>query len=605
MATETKQKETGPRRLWLMRLVAATLVPALFLGTLELGLRLAGFGYSPRFFEEKRVDGEAFLFTNHRFSWRFFPPALSRSAIPQRITVKKPETTYRIILFGESAAIGDPEPAYGFGRQLEVLLEQRYPGTDFEIVNTALTAINSNAILPIARECAGIEADLWLVYMGNNEMVGPYGASTVFGRKAPGTAWIRSVLALKGTRTGQLLEQALQKAGGGSAAPGEWGGIDMFMDNLLRPDNEARQQVYENFRDNLEGILEAGRSAGVPVVLSTVASNLRDCAPFASLHAEGLSVDQLNAWNAHYESGKEHEAAGAHAEALGSYMAAAAIDSQYAELAYRIGRCHGLLGNWEDAMRFMTRARDADALVVRTDSRSNEIIRQAAAAAPADAVLLVDAGEALASASPGGVPGREMFYEHVHFTIPGNYQLALLLAERIVPLLPATIAANALPEWASPATVQRLLAVSVWDKHLVWRNIIDRLSVPPYSSRSTNAANVAFCESMAETLRTRINPRIDQTIYRLALEARPDDYHLQTRFGHYLRENGALDAAIPHFQWVCDTFPDYEGGYQELGIALTLAGRYDEAEASFERVLEINPHYANARKALELIRSTR
>ena len=58
-----------------------------------------------------------------------------------------------------------------------------FPQTHFEIVNLGITAINSHVILPIARDCAKADGDLWIIYMGNNEMVGPFGAATVFGAK--------------------------------------------------------------------------------------------------------------------------------------------------------------------------------------------------------------------------------------------------------------------------------------------------------------------------------------------------------------------------------------------------------------------------------------
>ena len=61
-----------------------------------------------------------------------------------------------------------------------------------------MTAINSHVILPIARECARRDGDLWIIYMGNNEMVGPFGAGTVFGFARTGSmALVRAELALK------------------------------------------------------------------------------------------------------------------------------------------------------------------------------------------------------------------------------------------------------------------------------------------------------------------------------------------------------------------------------------------------------------------------
>ena len=68
---------------------------------------------------------------------------------------------------------------------LESLLSLRHPGTRFEVVNAAMTAINSHVILPIARDCARADGDIWVLYMGNNEVVGPFGAGTVFGPATP------------------------------------------------------------------------------------------------------------------------------------------------------------------------------------------------------------------------------------------------------------------------------------------------------------------------------------------------------------------------------------------------------------------------------------
>src|SRR6185436_20319789 len=119
---------------------------------------------------------------------------LARSPSPVVMAAKKPPGRYRIFLLGESAALGDPAPAFGVGRYLQALLRERYPGADFEVVCAAMTAINSHAMLPIARECARYEGDLWIIYMGNNEMAGPFGANTVLGLQAPRAATVRASL---------------------------------------------------------------------------------------------------------------------------------------------------------------------------------------------------------------------------------------------------------------------------------------------------------------------------------------------------------------------------------------------------------------------------
>src|SRR5271170_7183820 len=185
------------RRLWLFRLAAAVLGPLLLLLALEAGLRLAGVGHPMSFFLPLRIDGKDCLIENDRFGWRFFGPDMARAPFPFVIPKAKPPGTIRVFVFGESAAYGDPQPEFGLSRVLEALLEGRFAGQHFEVVNTAMTAINSHVILPIARDCAAQNGDFWVIYMGNNEVVGPYGSGTVFGPRGASRTLVRAGVAFK------------------------------------------------------------------------------------------------------------------------------------------------------------------------------------------------------------------------------------------------------------------------------------------------------------------------------------------------------------------------------------------------------------------------
>ena len=198
-------------KVWRLRLAALVGVPVLFFGLVELGLRLAGFGYPTAFLLPSSNQGQKTLVQNNQFGWRFFGAQMARLPQPISILRDKAPGTIRIFVFGESAAFGDPQPRYGLPRMLQAMLELRHPGTRFEVVNAAMTGINSHAIVPIARDCARAGGDVWVVYMGNNEVVGPYGAGTVFGPRAPPWPLVRLSLALKATRIGQLLEAVREK----------------------------------------------------------------------------------------------------------------------------------------------------------------------------------------------------------------------------------------------------------------------------------------------------------------------------------------------------------------------------------------------------------
>ncbi len=219
---------------------------------------------------------------------------------------------------------------------------KRFPGTKFEVVNVAFTAINSNVILPIARECARHDGDIWIVYMGNNEMVGPFGAATVFGARAPPLPYIRFVTAVQETRIGQLAVSLARELHRGAAAPRtSWGGMEMFLNNQIPPDSPLKEIVYRNFARNLNDILLAGTRSGAKVLLNTVAVNLRDCPPFASL-PEGTNP------------------------------------SETAAAEFQTGRALLAEKDFAGAQEHLQRACDEDALPFRTDSRLNSEIRAAA-----------------------------------------------------------------------------------------------------------------------------------------------------------------------------------------------------------------------------------
>lgn len=543
---------------------------------------------------------------NDKFGLLYFPPELVRSPLPLRMPVEKGRDTFRIFLFGESAAQGDPDPTFGFGRYLQVLLRERYPGTDFEVVCVAMTAINSHAILQIARECAGLQGDLWLVYMGNNEVVGPFGAGTVFGAKAPPLWLIRASLAAKKTKVGQAMEALVGRFKSGSAKEKSWGGMKMFMDHQVRFDDPAKARVYDSFERNLEDILSAGHEAGVPVILSTVASNLKDCAPFASMHGTHFDESRKPDWEANFKEGLALEGKGDFAGALQCYSNAAAIDPQFAELQFRLGTCHLRLTNHfgtNQAVCEFQLARDFDALAFRADSRINQIICDAAARRSAENVDLLDAVQLFAANSPTGIPGEEAFYEHVHLHFAGNYLLARAFAEKIAKRLPPSIR-NGGSNWASADLCDRRLAVTVWDRRRLWQNNLRRLFETPFLNQSDHSVRVKHYTAKLEEIDNQMNvesPEQSRKIYEEALALQPDDYFLHSNFGEFLDAIGDLPGAIAQQQRVRELLPLEPMPNYKIGRALVRQGKSSDASEYFQRALALRPDFVQALDEMGLL----
>jgi tetratricopeptide (TPR) repeat protein len=588
-----------------MRLAAVTLVPIFLLGLLELGLRLAGYGYSTRLFLPAKIGGEDVLVPNEKFTHRFFPPALARTPLSSAVmSARKPAKTQRIFLLGESAAYGDPDSSFGVGRYLEALLEERYTGTDFEVVCVAITAINSHVILPIARECARHDGDMWVVYMGNNEMVGPYGAGTVFGDQAPALGFVRTALALKKTRLGQLMDQMVASIRGGSPTPESWTGIDMFRKNPLQHDDPKRLRAYDNFKANLDDILGVADKAGIPVILSTVASNLRDCSPFVSMHRADLAPADLAEWKRWFEEGQTLEKGGSPQAALDAYKKAAAIDSGFAELHFRIGTCQLALDDRAGAFASFERARDHDALAVRADTRINRIISDAMGN---PAVTGLDAVKALSSQTPDGIPGKEHLYEHVHLTMTGNYLLARALAGKVADRLPAAITATG-GEGAFEAELEacnRRLAVTLWDQKRVWDVALGRISVAPFTGQSSHPRNVEYCKARMQEVDSRTTPQSparDNRIYQAALARYPDDTLVRWNYAQFFERTGRLPEAVEQGQLICKLLPHASYPHYFVGSVMARLGKMAEAADYLQRAIGISPGFSQASKELERIR---
>ena len=378
------------RSAWWMRLLAVVLSPVLFLGLVELVLSLVGYGYPKSFFVRWKAAGQTLYLTNSHYGEHFVPKELSRTPEPC-VLGPKGDSTIRIFVLGSSAAYGDPEPAYGFCRQLELLLNEQAGGKSFEVINAAVTAMNSHVVRRIAQDCARHQPDLFIVWMGNNEVVGPYGPPTLPGSLYASRRFINAcITAKKETRMGQLAKNlsATLRAQG---TPGKkWQGMESFLADRIAANDPKLHDCYRHFRDNLSDIVQTAQRRGAGVILCTVPTNIRSCAPFGSQHKAGLTTDQIAQWEQAFQEGRGLERAKDFAGALSAYEKAGQIDDSYADLAFCLGRCLEALGKTEEARRKFVEARDQDVLRFRADSSILDVIRETAQAHAAQDVRLLD-----------------------------------------------------------------------------------------------------------------------------------------------------------------------------------------------------------------------
>lgn len=464
--TQAVPDKTGIVRQSLVILVLCAVMFTILLVVCESSLRLLGRGKARNLFTAATAGNEPVYHVNPLFYAQFFPPENEKDvvALPYwgfTIPRNKGANTYRIVVLGGSVALGHvPDEAFNFSRILECMLSTAFPDLDFEVYNLACFALNSHVMRRAARECVALSPDLFVVYMGNNEYIGPFGPSRPSSNPPATSAWIQGQIFLQQFR----LSQVLREFGVNEAYRMPESPIDFFFESVkLRHDSPGRMAMYDNFAANLAAICASARRSDAQVVFCTLGNNLKDWPPYASENRPDLTGKNVQDWQALYEQGIAaqkkadewrsafagttdaviedqnsetpgplfEEVAEAYGQALHFYMAAAELDDSHAQMQFRMGQCYWRIGAYEDARGAFTKARDYDCFPIRGDSFINTRIRDMVARDASGRTLLADVEQAFIARSPNGVQGFGIFYDPMHVLFEGNHIIAAAIYDAV------------------------------------------------------------------------------------------------------------------------------------------------------------------------------
>jgi tetratricopeptide (TPR) repeat protein len=420
----------GTRRAFL---VVTALLPVLFFVLLEGGLRLFGYGDDHPLFVPVEAAPDH-LTVNRQVARRYFANAASvPTPNPDLFLADKPAGTFRIVAQGGSSAAGYPfYRGASFPQILGTRLRLAYPDREIEVVNTAMAAVNSFTLLDLVEEVIEAEPDAVVIYAGHNEWYGALGAaSTESFASSPGLT--RAYLALRRFRTVQLVRDAigsLASLRGGEREAGR-PPSNTLMARMIGEQNvpyggETYRAGVRQFRENLGRILATYEEAGVPVYISTLASNERDQRPFITAHAPGADT---TAWFEAAQSGADALYEERIPEAVELLERATALDTLAADAYFALGHAYEAAGRGAEAREAFERARDLDALRFRAPRAMNHVIRRAAAEHGA---RVVEGDSAFRAASPGDVVDSRLMLEHLHPNLDGYSVLADAFFEAFV-----------------------------------------------------------------------------------------------------------------------------------------------------------------------------
>jgi len=367
-------------------------IPILFFVLLEVILQFLGYGGNLDLFVDAPKDFPRHMMANQQVARRFFSRQNAVPSPPIDLFLKeKPENGFRIFVLGGSTAAGYPYAAnLMFSRILQRRLSDTFPERKIEVINLAMSAINSYALLDFTDEVLETGADLILIYAGHNEFYGALGVAS-----AESIGKYRSIvllyLKLKNLRSFLLLRDMINGivAGAGKLLGKEslQDPTATLMERLVADQNIVyKSGLYERgkkqFKENLRSILGKAKKRQIPVVLSELVSNVRDQQPFVPITgSQWPPADQV------YQSAREDEQRGDLSQAREKYYL----------------------------------AKDLDALRFRASEEFNGIIRDLGteyqqAVVPMKAIF--------EQAAVNGLIGNDLMLEHLHPNIDGYFLMA-------------------------------------------------------------------------------------------------------------------------------------------------------------------------------------
>ena len=555
--------------------------------TLSIGIPLALFivaemitrgfslGFPPEYFRPGLSLNQAAWTSNPFYGYRFFPPEIARNPPPISCARPHPPGVVRIVVLGESAAMGDPIIEFGAPRMLEKMLNFSGGKPRFEVVNAAMTAINSPIIADIASELGRLQPDVVLIYMGNNEVVGPFGP-TAHMRGRLGTRLIPYRVALTRSYALQGLRLGILSLASVGRDP-RYFQMDDLGRLALRADDPRLNSVYDLYENRLGRIIDLARESGAEVLLSTMAVNRTACPPFGSENRTDWADGECHRWQQTYAEGIQAQTEGRTPEALAAYLAAAQIDAGHAELAFRLAQTLVASDQANEADTWFSRARDADTRRFRADSRINQIIQDQAGRR---SVRLIETEASFLEAQQDDL----LFLDHVHFTFEGTYRLASLWFEELAKDYPHL-------EKPSSTICRDQMLFTPWSELRQAQTMATRISRPPFTGQMNNTRAQ---ETLASTIRQCTQAIAATNLYALRIQypdlvARdPYDPFYPLQWGSILLETRHLAEAQPLLMDYMKRLPHH---FEARIMPTFVLAKFGQAEPAAEILLGDGPPY--------------
>jgi hypothetical protein len=198
-----------------------------------------------------------------------------------------------------------------------------------------------------------------------------------------------------------------------------------LLDEPLLTD-EKREEILADYASTLDAIAVLCRESRLPLFISTVGTNLAGWEPNRSVLRDPQNARKVRDG---IHAGELALTAGDDASATASFQGVVDVEPQFAWAWWRLGELARRRKDIAAARAAFQAAVDFTGFPMQPLSRQNALLR---ATSERHGLPLVDGERAIAAAVPDGLPGYDIFWDHVHPTLEGQLCVARALAQRLL-----------------------------------------------------------------------------------------------------------------------------------------------------------------------------
>lgn len=517
-------------------------IPFLFFLALEIALRFMNYGGNQSLFIYPEQFGGEYAMLNPDYHQKFFSRTTTFEAGRGDIFLEdKPVNGFRVFALGASTTEGFPYGHNGtFSLVLRDMLKDVLPDHHVEVVNLGITATNSYTVYDQTQDIIDQEPDAILIYSGQNEYYGALGIASAE-RMGGYPGLVRFTMKLYHYRTFLLIRDFISSVSdfitGFSKYEAEGTLMQRMASQHAIPLNGSIYEAGINqYRSNVELILSAYRSEGIPVFLSSLVSNLKDQPPFYSVETPGHPFAQ-QVWE----------------------KAKTEYDNSMIE----------------DALQSFRYARDLDGIRFRAPSVLNDVIRQFT---EMEGVWYVPMKEQLSAEAENGIIGFDLMVEHLHPNHEGYFLMGKVFFDTMAESNHENFSPN-LSLLRDPDVYKREMYLSELDHRIVWHRVQALMNSWPFVDQPDPDGYPANYSPSNELDRIAINFSHGHTRWEEA----------KTNMARWYSDNGMHREAVDEIMGALRVVPYEEEAWRFAGWIASRGEIHDEAIIFFETANKLRP----------------